>query len=162
MGRCYAKPRHLISDRGGQFDFVEYKNWAKRKKIRFRYGAVGKYGSIAVIERFIRTMKEFFRKGLVPAGMADMRRAMTIYCEWYNESRPHEYLHGRTPDEVYFHQFPANRKPRYEPRPNWPRGSPCSAPVTLVRDKTGVTLALDVAFMDDQRRLPVVQVKKVA
>ena len=35
---------------------------------------------------------------------------------WYNEFRPHTTLGGRAPDEVYFARFPANRKPRFEPR----------------------------------------------
>ena len=44
-------------------------------------------------------------------------------------------LGGKTSDEVYFHRFPANRRPRIEPRPAWPRGSPCALPHALVAGK---------------------------
>jgi hypothetical protein len=37
--------------------------------------------------------------------------------DWYNQHRPHSTLGGKTPDEVYFQRFPANRRPRIEPRP---------------------------------------------
>jgi len=62
MGRGRAKPKHLISDRGAQFDCHGFTKWAKRKKVRLRYGAVGKYGSIAIIERFIRSLISPFRQ----------------------------------------------------------------------------------------------------
>jgi transposase InsO family protein len=50
-------PRHLISDHGRQFTDDGFRKWCARRGIRQRFGAVGKYGSIAVVERFIRTMK---------------------------------------------------------------------------------------------------------
>lgn len=51
-----GKPRHIITDKGTQFNCMNYRDWCKRKKIKFRYGAVGKYGSIAIVERFIKTI----------------------------------------------------------------------------------------------------------
>jgi hypothetical protein len=54
------------------------KAWCKRKGIRPRFGAVGKYGSIAVVERFIRTLKdECTRRIVVPLRRCDMRRELT-------------------------------------------------------------------------------------
>ena len=38
-----------------------FKCWCRRKTIRVRYGAVGRHGSIAVIERFIKTLKDEVR-----------------------------------------------------------------------------------------------------
>jgi hypothetical protein len=29
-----------------------------------------------------------------------MARELTSFTTWYNESRPHEGLHGATPDEI--------------------------------------------------------------
>jgi hypothetical protein len=51
---------------------------------------------------------------------------LSLWTVWYNGDRPHETLAARTPDEVYFHRPPACRSPRYEPRPRWPRRSPCA------------------------------------
>src|SRR6185436_501829 len=44
-------PENLISDQGTQFTEKEFRRWCRRHGIRHRFGAVGKYGSLAVIER---------------------------------------------------------------------------------------------------------------
>lgn len=51
-------------------------------------------------------------------------------------------LKGKTPDEVYSRQGPANELPRFVPRKRWPRGSPCATPQTLVKGQRGVKLEL--------------------
>ena len=44
-----------------------FKDWCRSKGIKPRYGAVGKHGSIAVVERAIRTLKnECTRRILLP------------------------------------------------------------------------------------------------
>jgi len=76
LGRLYAKakPKYIICDKGPQFWCDGFKAWCKRKHIRPRFGAIGKYGSIAVIERFIRTLKdEGTRRIVVPLRRRDMR-----------------------------------------------------------------------------------------
>ncbi len=54
-----AKPKYLICDRGSQFDNDGFRNWCDDKNIQPRYGAVGRHGSIAVVERFILTLKTY-------------------------------------------------------------------------------------------------------
>ena len=71
----------------------------------------------------------------VPLRRDAFRRELAQIVLWYNEHRPHSGLGGRTPEEVYFRRFPASRRPRYEPRERWPRGSPCAGPWALVRGK---------------------------
>ncbi len=56
----------------------------------------------------------------------------------------------------------ANRRPRFEPRDRWPRGSPCARPWALVKGKPGVLLELDIEFLDGRRHLPIVRVKRAA
>ena len=86
--------------------------WAKARGIAIRFGAVGKYGStcpskpwrsrIAIIERFIRTLKdEGTRKIVVPFGFEQMRDELGAIITWYNDHRPHMTLKARTPKEVY-------------------------------------------------------------
>jgi hypothetical protein len=82
--------------------------------------------------------------------------------EWYNESRPHTWLGGKTPNEVYHGTFPANRRPRFEPRSRWPRGSPCAKPWALVRGSPGAKLTLDVTFHAGRKYLPIVTLKRAA
>lgn len=97
-----ARPLHVICDRGKQFDCAGFRRWARRKNIRVRYGAVGKYGSIAIIERFMRSMKsEWTRLVLLPLNLRSMRFELGLYITWYNEYRPHQSLSGMTPMEVY-------------------------------------------------------------
>jgi transposase InsO family protein len=50
-------PRHLVTDHGKQFVARAFKRWCRRRGIRQRFGAIGKYGSLAMIERAIRTFK---------------------------------------------------------------------------------------------------------
>ena len=85
-----------------------------------------------------------------------MRRELALISEWYNEHRPHTTLGGRTPNEVYFGRYAAHRKPRFEPRHRWPRGSPCAKPWALVRGRPGATMAMDLRFLAGRRHLPIV------
>ena len=48
-------PKHLISDKGGQFWCDGFKAWRRLRNIKSRYGAVSKRGSIAMVERLILT-----------------------------------------------------------------------------------------------------------
>jgi putative transposase len=167
LGRAFRKlgsvPRHIITDRDRIFDCTAYRKWCKRKGLRPRYGAVGQYGSVSVIERFIRSMKrEATRKIRVPLSQDAMRREISYYVAWYNEHRPHSGLLGRTPAEVFEGKRPANRKPRFEPRYRWPRGSPCAAPRARVKGKTGAKLVLVIGFYEGKKHLPVIELKRAA
>jgi putative transposase len=167
LGRSFSrrgKPTYLICDRDSIFDCDVFRRWVKRRGIKPpRYGAVGKHGSIAVIERFFRTFKtELTRQIAVPSRRRDFRQDVVRYIDWYNEHRPHMTLGGRTPNEVYFGCKPANRRPRIEPRRRWPRNSKCAKPQTQVAGQPGDVFALDVTFLHGQRHLPVVALRRAA
>lgn len=156
-------PKHLVCDKGSQFWCEGFKEWCRRRGIRPRFGDVGQHGSIAVVERFIRTLKyEGLRGILVPFRFDAMRCELLRVVGWYNEHRAHTTLNGRTPNEVYFRRFPANRKPRVEPRPKWARGSPCASPQTLVAGKPSDRFTLDVTFVDGRRALPIIKLRRAA
>jgi len=158
------QPRHLISDQSTQFGARGFRRWRRRRGIRHRFGAVGKYGSLAVIERCIRTLKSECTRLpiLVPFGLACFRQELALYCTWHNGHRPHTRLDGATPDEVYYPRRPACRTPRFEPRPRWPRGSRCASPPTLVRDQPGVELDIKVQRYAGRQHLPVVALRRAA
>jgi len=159
-----AKPKYLICDRDKIFDCSAFRRWVKRKGIKPpRYGAVGKHGSGAVVERFILTMKnEFTRRITVPLRRPSFLREIRCFQDWFNEHRPHTTLGGRTPNEVYFQRRPADRRPRVEPRKDWPRGSPCAQPQTLVAGKPGDRFTLRVDFQQGRRHLPIVTLQRAA
>jgi putative transposase len=157
-------PRYLISDKGSQFwPTAGYQRWCRRRGIRPRFGAVGQRGSIAVIERLIRTMKHELLLGMqVPLRHVTLEHQIYLRIGWYNEHRPHASLGGRTPNEVYLGRSPANRRPRREPRPRWPRASPCARPQVLVAGQPGDRFALEVQFHGGQRALPIINLRRAA
>jgi transposase InsO family protein len=159
-----ATPQHLVYDKGPQFWNGGFKAWCRCRGIRPRFGAIGQHGSIAVIERLIRTMKELLRLRLplIPLRREPFRREVALALGWYNAHRPHTSLGGRTPEEVYFRLRPANRSPRFEPRSRWPRGSPCASPWALVKGKPGAKVELDVRFHGGGKSLPVVRLSRAA
>ena len=161
--RIHATPKYLICDKDSIFWCAAFKRWCKRKAIRPRYGAVGKHGSIAVVERFIRTMKdEATRRIVIPQHRAALNRELNAFFVWYNEHRPHTKLGGKTPNEVYFRLRPENRRPRIEPRKRWHRPLPCARPSTLIAGQPGDRFELNVDWHDGRRHLPIVSLKRAA
>jgi transcriptional regulator with XRE-family HTH domain len=84
------------------------------------------------------------------------------FTVWYNQHRPHSTLGGRTPDEVYFRQRPANRSPRFEPRALWPRPAPCALPQVLVKGQPGVRIELEVSYQHSRKHLPIAVIRRAA
>jgi transposase InsO family protein len=158
-----AAPKYIVCDRDSIFDCDAFRSWVKRKGIQPpRYGAVGKHGSIAVVERLILTMKnECTRKIVVPLRRATFHRELDWFGLWYNQHRPHMTLNGATPDEVYFRLRPAHRQPRIEPRKDWPRRSPCAQPRTLIAGQPGDRFCLEIDRLG-RRHLPIVLRKRTA
>jgi transposase InsO family protein len=108
IGKVGAAPRHLVTDQGKQFTSRRFRNWCHRQDIRQRFGAVGQQGSIAVIERFWRTLKESMRAATqIPLARRAFHGHMQLAVAWYNGHRPHMTLWAATPDEGYFARRPA-------------------------------------------------------
>jgi len=147
-------PRYVVTDKGKQFWCRSFKRWRKRRDIRPRYGAIGQPASIAIVERFIRSMKhEATRQILVPLNLAAMQAEIGTYGDWYNRHRPHLALGGKTPHEVLFGRRRTKR--RFEPRPKWPHRPMRSR-------ANGDRLRLVVSYMEGRRHLPVIELKRAA
>ncbi len=156
-------PRHLITDRGREFTAKAFRRGCRRSGIRQRFGAIGKHGSIALIERCIRTLKEEgVRRWLAPIRWRTMGKELALVADWYNGQRPHAGLAGATPDEIYFGRLPAHHRPRFEPRARWPRSSCSARPQAPVRGRPGVRLALKVRYLEGRAHLPVVLLTRAA
>ena len=153
--KAKACPKYIVCDKGVQFTSAGFKAWCKRKNIRPRYGAVHRYVSIAVIERFIKSLKEeWLRRLIIPLRLDAMRADLSVYMSWFNEHRPHQALEGKTPMEVYHHLAPANADRRFEPRSKWPtRREP---------DASSIRLTLVVTYHKGRRHLPVIELKQAA
>ena len=153
--RTKACPKYIVCDQGVQFTGTGFKEWCKRNNIRPRYGAVHRYGSIAVIEWFIKSLKdEWLRRLIIPLRLPAMRNEMSAYVSWFNEHRPHQSLDGRTPLEVYYDLIPAKTVQRFEPRPK------------LMKDRkhaasSGLT-TLVVTYHEGSRHLPIIELRQAA
>jgi putative transposase len=158
-----ATPKYIICDKGKQFWCSVFKDWCDHHGITPRFGAVGQHGSIALVERFILTLKnECTRILLVPLRRDPFHQELTCFANWYNQSRPHSALHGKTPDEVYHDLLPACKRPRYEPRERWPRSAPCASPQAPVAGHCGTPIRLDVRYHLGRKHLPIVDLRRAA
>jgi putative transposase len=161
--RAGAMPKYLITDQGSQFTDKRLRRWCRRNRIGQRFGAVGKYGSLAVVERLIRTLKsECTRRILVPHDKQTFEDELALFATWYNGYRPHSRFGARTPSEVYYRRTPASCRPRFEPRRRWARGSPCAGPQTGIRGRRGERLELRVACRSGRNHLPIVTLRQAA
>jgi transposase InsO family protein len=161
--RSGSRPKYIIADKGKEFHSMPFKGWCRRKGIRPRYGAVGEHGSIAIIERFIRSLKsECTRKITVPFRLDRMRHEVACYAAWYNQHRPHTALDGRTPMEVYLGLSPANEAPRFEPRLRWPRNSRCASPLVAINGRRGVRLKVAISRFENRAHLTVIDLRRAA
>ena len=181
----HGPPKYLVTDQGVQFQH-DYRAWCRRRGVRPRFGAVGKHGSIALVERFILSLKSeaFADLGMVPEDEPAMRARMAAYRVWFNEHRPHRALGGATPAEVValaklraeartedgerqpraddLGTAVANQAPRFEPRERYPAAAPCAAPRVEVRGGVGARLALVVDRMPGVPHLPIVSLRQAA
>jgi transposase InsO family protein len=97
---AHGKPRYFVSDQGTQFKPL--KAALKSRGIQHRFGAVGENGSIAIIERCHRTIKETLDLEQNRTDMlAELLRRLEAGIRWYSHYRPHESLVGATPHEKY-------------------------------------------------------------
>ena len=71
-------------------------------------------------------------------------------------------MDGKTPNEVHFARPAGNEQPRFEPRQNWPRGSPCAKPQVAVDGNPGDALVVEIDCLENRRHLPVIRVRRAA
>jgi len=158
-----ASPKYIICDKGQQFWCEMFKDWCDRYGITPRFGAVGQHGSIALVERFILSLKqECTRVVVVPFRKEAFHQELTFFVDWYNQNRPHSTLDGKTPHEIYHKLQPASEYPRFEPRSRWRRTAPCASPQVPVAGQCGARIRLDVRYYRGRKHLPVVALRRVA
>jgi hypothetical protein len=162
MSAQQVRPKHLIVDHGSEFKCTHFENdWCTARNIRPRFGAVGNRGSIAVVERLHRTLKEILRRITIPEDQTDFDRKVGLIVDWYNEHRPHATLGGKTPNEVHFFRPAANEQPRIEPRRKWPCGSPCAKPQIVVKGNSRDAMVVELDCLENRRHLPVIRVRRL-
>ena len=99
-----SAPKWMVSDHGRQLTSPSFRRALRARGIRPRLGAIGKTGSLALIERFWKSFKVEHARGLfLYRPLRAIEQRMRSYAfGWFNVHRPHQGLDQRTPDEVHF------------------------------------------------------------
>ncbi len=98
----HGAPEHIITDQEKVFTSEVFRDLLWRWNVKQRLGAVGEYGSIAVTERVIRTLKyEWLRRVPVIRGIDHLELLLAEFACYYNSWRPHTTLTGAVPDLVH-------------------------------------------------------------
>lgn len=154
-------PKYIISDKGSQFR-NDYRDWCDARGVKPRFGAIGQHGSIAVVERFIRTIKqECVGRIFIPLATDAFETELLTYARWYNEHRPHRTIKGKTPNEVHDGRSPASERPCIETRDTPTEKSAATIAVSGANPKVA-GLRLIVTHFEGRKHLPVIELARAA
>jgi len=133
--------KHLISDQGSQLIAQEFQEGMEELGISTRFGAIGKSGSIALLERLWRSLKgELALRKFKPLMQRDLEERLRLGLHHHAHHRPHQGLRGATPAEIYY-----GEKPAHLSASSPPRGLPGDGPAEL---------HLEILYLDEDHRLP--------
>jgi putative transposase len=106
--RRHSPPKHFVTDQGSQFTSAAFRQSLDKLGVKQRFGAVGATGSIAIIERFWRTLKDMVRLKLRPPLTAfALNERLLAGLRYYAYLKPHQALGGATPAEIFYGRAPA-------------------------------------------------------
>ena len=132
--------RHFVTDKGACFTAAEFQKTVTRHGMQPRFGAVGRHGSIAFIERLWLGLKGLLHLRLDRRLLReDLEPRIGLGLFYYSVMKPHQGLGGATPAEVYFQKEPARLAAVPPPREIHPLPPP----------------AFVIRHLDAARRLPV-------
>ena len=142
VAKRHGRPAHFISDHARCFTGQIFRRKLLWLGVKQRFGAVGKKGSIALIERLWRTLKDTLGlRMLRPSAAEDLAATVELGLVHYAHFRPHQGLGGPTPAEVYFGRTPAHLS-AIPPA----RGRPGESPLDL---------PFRIDYLDAERLLPI-------
>lgn len=136
--RTECRPKVVVTDHGKQFTADELGRLLKRRDIQHRFGAIGRSNSIATIERFWRSLKSEYARGLILFRSARwITKRLSWYCEWFNQERPHGARRLGTPEDAHM----GKQRPATHPQ------------------ETGI---LEIEYLHGEKRLPVLRFRQAA
>jgi len=102
----YGCPQIFNTDQGSQFTSAEFTGLLISNGIEISMDGKGAWRDNVFVERFWRTIK--YEEVYLHAydSVAEARRSIGRYLEFYNARRPHTALDQRTPDQAYFDRRP--------------------------------------------------------
>ena len=97
----FGCPEIFNTDQGAQFTCDEFTGVLKQHDIKISMDGKGRWIDNVFVERLWRSVKyeEVYLKAY--DSVADARRSLARYFEFYNFERRHQSLEKQTPDSVY-------------------------------------------------------------
>jgi len=146
--RRHGRPANFVSDQARCFKGQVFRRKLRKLGVKQRFGAVGKKGSIALIERLWKTLKDTLGLRLPgPLAAEDLMEKIELVLVHCAHFRPPSALGGAPAAEIYFGSAPAHLSAIPPPRGR-PGEGPKDSPFRL-------------EYLDAERLLPVL-VRKVA
>lgn len=107
--RRYQKPEIFNTDQGSQYTGTAFTGVLKSHHVQISMDGKGRVTDNIMIERLWRSLKyeDIYIKDYQT--VAELVEGLRNYFDFYNNSRPHHTLNGRTPAEVY-HPRPVLRE----------------------------------------------------
>ncbi|QPD03646.1 MAG: transposase [Candidatus Nitrospira kreftii] len=103
----YGPPEIFNTDQDCQFTSQEFTGLLHTHGIQISMDGTGGWRDNVFVERWWRSLK--YEEVYLHAyeTIHDAQQGVTRYMTFYNQSRPHRALDGRTPDRVYYDHLPA-------------------------------------------------------
>jgi putative transposase len=104
LGR-HGRPEIFNSDQGSQFTSADFIKVLKDAGIAISMDGKGAWRDNVFVERLWRTVKyeEVYLRAY--GGVSEARASIGRYLGFYNGTRPHSSLGGRTPDQAYLNRL---------------------------------------------------------
>lgn len=100
--RCHGTPYIFNTDQGSQYTSHEFINVLKNNDIKISMDGKGRAMDNIFIERLWRSVKyeEIYVNEF--KSVAQLRKSLKKYFDFYNHERPHQSFDGQTPAEIYY------------------------------------------------------------
>jgi putative transposase len=104
----HGKPEIFNTDQGSQFTSVAFTGLLLANKVAISMDGRGAWRDNVFVERLWRSVKyeEVYLRAYDT--VAEARRLIGRYLDFFNSKRPHSSLGGRTPDRTYFAHLPTS------------------------------------------------------
>lgn len=98
----YGAPETFNTDQGSQFTSSAFTDALKAHRIQISMDGKGRWVDNVFVERLWRSVKyeDFYLNAY--GNIPQTKAGLSAYFKFYNQTRPHQSLDGKTPDEVYF------------------------------------------------------------
>jgi putative transposase len=102
----HGKPEIFNTDQGSQFTSVAFTGLLLANKVAISMDGRGAWRDNVFVERLWRSVKyeEVYLRAYDT--VAEARRLIGRYLDFFNRKRPHSSLDARTPDQAYFTRLP--------------------------------------------------------